>query len=236
MSRRAWAWGVPAAVLVLAALGFFYATSTPRYALYRLGVAMQRHDVAAAERYFDVERIADRAAEVIVADYLARQPEPTTTAEFDGRQLAASMAKRRVRPQVVTRVRLEIRRSVERAGVQADRPRAAGGSHRGPAGVRGLERRARRLGHLPRSQPGPGPLPDEPPGRPRLADQRVRPGMGAPPGAGGAGADPLGRAPRARPVTTFRSSRSPTSPSSDMIDSGMELHRGQRQRARARPP
>jgi hypothetical protein len=119
MSRRAWTWGVPAAVLVLAAVGCFYAMSTPRYALYRLGVAMQRHDVAAAERYFDVERIADRAAEVIVGDYLARQPEPTTTAESNGRQLAASMAKRRVRPQVVTRIRLEIRRSVERAGIQA---------------------------------------------------------------------------------------------------------------------
>jgi len=63
--------------------------------------------------------IADRAAEVIVADYLARQPEPTTAAESRGRQLVADMAKRRVRPQVVTRVRLEIRRSVERAGVQA---------------------------------------------------------------------------------------------------------------------
>jgi hypothetical protein len=118
MSRRAWAWGVPAAVLVLAALGWFYATSTPRYALYRLGVAMQRHDVASAERYFDVERIADRTTGVIVADYLARQPEPTTAAELFGRQIAGNMAKRRLRPQVVTRVRLEIRRSVERAGVQ----------------------------------------------------------------------------------------------------------------------
>ena len=107
---------MPAAVLVLAVLGLFYATSTPRHALYRLGVAMQRHDVETAERYFDVERIADRAAEVIVADYLARQPEPTTAAESHGRQLVASMAKRRVRPQLVTRVRLEIRRSVERAG------------------------------------------------------------------------------------------------------------------------
>jgi len=118
MSRRAWAWGVPAAVLVLAALGWFYATSTPRYALYRLGVAMQRHDVASAERYFDVERIADGATEVIVADYFARQPEPTTAAELFGRQIAGNMAKRRLRPQVVTRVRLEIRRSVERAGIQ----------------------------------------------------------------------------------------------------------------------
>jgi hypothetical protein len=119
MSRRAWRWGVPVAVVVLAVLGWLYATTTPRYALYRLGVAMQRHDVATAERYFDVERIADRATEVVVADYLARQPAPTTAAESHGRQLAASMAKRRVRPQVATRVRLEIRRSVERAGIQA---------------------------------------------------------------------------------------------------------------------
>ena len=119
MSRRAWAWGVPAAVLVLAALAGLYAASSPRYALYRLGVAMQRHDVAEAERYFDVERIADGATEVIVADYLARQPEPTSAAETAGRQLTAGMAKRRLRPQVMTRVRHEIRRSVERAGVQA---------------------------------------------------------------------------------------------------------------------
>jgi Protein of unknown function (DUF2939) len=119
MSRRAWIWGVPAAVLVLAALGGLYAASTPRYALYRLGVAMQRHDVAEAERYFDVERIADGATEVIVADYLARQPEPTSAAETAGRQLTAGMARRRLRPQVLTRVRLEIRRSVERAGIQA---------------------------------------------------------------------------------------------------------------------
>ena len=119
MRRRAWAWGVPAAVLVLAALAGLYAASTPRYALYRLGVAMQAHDVAAAERYFDVEQMADGATEVIVADYLARQPEPTSAAETAGRQLTASVAKRRLRPQVMTRVRLEIRRSVERAGVQA---------------------------------------------------------------------------------------------------------------------
>ena len=94
MSRRAWALGVPAAVLVLTALGFFYATSTPRYALYRLGVAMQRHDVATAERYFDVERIADRAAEVIVADYLARQPAPTTTARPEGSMLRERKARK----------------------------------------------------------------------------------------------------------------------------------------------
>jgi DUF2939 family protein len=119
MSRRAKTWGVPAALVVLSVLGWLYAASTPRYALYRLGVAMQGHDVAAAERYFDAERIADSATDVIVADYFARQPAPTGAAESLGRQIATNMAKRRVRPQVLTRVRAEIRHSVERADVQA---------------------------------------------------------------------------------------------------------------------
>lgn len=118
MSRRGWAWTGPAVLLGLAVLAGFYATATPRYALYRLGLAMQRHDVAAAERYFDVERIADTASDVIVTDHLSRQPAPATAAEANGRQLVASMAKRRVRPQVIARVRAEIRRSVERAGLQ----------------------------------------------------------------------------------------------------------------------
>lgn len=118
MSRRGWAWSAAVALLVLGTLGWLYAVSTPRYALYRLGLAMQRHDVAAAERYFDVEQIADTAAGVIVSDYLARQPAPTTPAESAGRQLALDLAKRRMRPEVTTRVRAEIRRSVERAGIQ----------------------------------------------------------------------------------------------------------------------
>lgn len=118
MVRRGWVWTVAAVLLVLAALGGFYATTTPRYALYQLSAAMQRHDVAEAERYFDVERIADTAADVIASDYLSRQPAPTTEAEANGRKLVVTLIKRRVRPQLIARVRTEIRRSVERAGVQ----------------------------------------------------------------------------------------------------------------------
>ena len=109
---------MPAILLVLVALVGVYATTTPRYALYRLSAAIQRHDVAEAERYFDVERIVDTAADVIARDYLSRQPPPTTEAEANGRQLIVSLVKRRVRPQLIARVRAEIRRSVERAGVQ----------------------------------------------------------------------------------------------------------------------
>lgn len=116
MSTRARAWGAAAGLLALLAAAAVYATTTPRYALYRLGEAVERHDVDAALRYFDVEHIADRATEVLVADYLARQPAPATLAEANGRQLIASLAKRRLRPQVATRVRDEVRRSVERAG------------------------------------------------------------------------------------------------------------------------
>src|SRR5215470_2729130 len=118
MSRRAWVWGVPAAVLLLAVLGGFTLASSPRYALYRLGAAVQRHDVAEAEGYFDVERIADTATAVIVGDFLSRQPAPTTVAEANGRELVANAAKRRIRPQVATRVRAEVRRAVERAGAE----------------------------------------------------------------------------------------------------------------------
>ena len=118
MSRRGWVLGVPAAGLLLAVACGVYATTTPRYALYQLSAAMQRHDLPEAERYFDVERIADTAADVIVSDYLSRQPAPTTEAEVNGRQLVARLVKRRVRPQLIARVRAEIRRSVERAGVQ----------------------------------------------------------------------------------------------------------------------
>ena len=45
---------------------------------------MQRRDVDDALRYFDVERIADHAADVLVTDYLARQPAPATPAEAKG--------------------------------------------------------------------------------------------------------------------------------------------------------
>ncbi|HMB86552.1 MAG TPA: DUF2939 domain-containing protein, partial [Methylomirabilota bacterium] len=101
MSTRGWAWGVPVVLLGVVALVSVYAVTTPRYALYRLGAAVQRHDVEDALRYFDVERIADRATDVLVADYLARQPAPATPAEANGRQLVASLAKRRLRPQVI---------------------------------------------------------------------------------------------------------------------------------------
>ena len=105
--------------LVLAALGAVYASTTPRYALYRLGAAMDRHDVAGAERYFDLERIADAATDVIVTDYLARQPAPASAAEARGRQVAAGIAKHGIRPAVLVRVRAEIRRSAERSGMQS---------------------------------------------------------------------------------------------------------------------
>src|SRR4026209_679692 len=97
------------------ALGGRYASTTPRHALYHLGAAMQQHDVAEAERYFDVDRIADTAADVIAADYLSRQPAPTTEAEANGRRLVVTLIKRRVRPQLIARVRAEPSARTERA-------------------------------------------------------------------------------------------------------------------------
>jgi hypothetical protein len=122
MPRRAWAWPVAVALVALTASGALYAISTPRYALYWLGAAIERRDAGAALAFFDVDAIADHATAVLAADYLARQPAPASVAEANGRELVVTVARRRLRPLVAARIRSEIERSVERPG--GDRPTA----------------------------------------------------------------------------------------------------------------
>jgi hypothetical protein len=116
MPRRAWAWPLAVALLALAAASALYAISTPRYALYWLGAAVERRDADAALAFFDVDAIADHATAVLAADYLARQPTPATAAEANGRELVVTLARRRLRPLVTARIRSEIERSVARSG------------------------------------------------------------------------------------------------------------------------
>jgi hypothetical protein len=112
---------VAAALVALVASAALYAISTPRYALYWLGAAIERRDAGAALAFFDVDAVAEHATAVLAADYLARQPAPATAAEANGRELVVTLARRRLRPLVAARIRSEIERSVERpAG--GDRP------------------------------------------------------------------------------------------------------------------
>src|SRR4026209_2553460 len=78
MARRGWGWSVPAVLLVLMALGGRYASTTPRYALYHLGAAKQRHDVAEAPRHFAVDRTPGPRRRVGL-------PEPAARARHRGR-------------------------------------------------------------------------------------------------------------------------------------------------------
>jgi hypothetical protein len=103
-------------LVALAASAALYAISTPRYALYWLGAAVERRDAGAALAFFDVDAIADHATAVLAADYLARQPTPATAAEANGRELVVTLARRRLRPLVAARIRSELERSVERPG------------------------------------------------------------------------------------------------------------------------
>ena len=116
MPRRAWVWPVAVTLVALIASASLYAISTPRYALYWLGTAIERHDANAALAFFDVDAIADNATAVLATDYLARQPAPATAAEANGRELVMTLARRRLRPLGAARIRSEIARSIERPG------------------------------------------------------------------------------------------------------------------------
>ncbi|HZP38597.1 MAG TPA: DUF2939 domain-containing protein [Methylomirabilota bacterium] len=116
MPGRAWAWLLPVVLVALVAGAALYAITTPRYALYWLGTAVERRDAEAALAFFDVDAIADHATAVLAADYLARQPAPASTAEASGRELLVTLARRRLRPLVAARIRAEIERSMGRAG------------------------------------------------------------------------------------------------------------------------
>jgi hypothetical protein len=109
---------IGAGALILLLWSWFDLTGQPQYSLYRLSSAIEAHDVAGAERYFDVEQISDAAARLVVADYLARQSGPTGPAQATGGQLGRSGAVEGMRPLVAVRVRAEIRRMVETAGPQ----------------------------------------------------------------------------------------------------------------------
>ncbi len=120
MPRRPWAWPVAVTLVALVASTALYTISTPRYALYWLGTAVERHDADAALAFFDVDAIADHATAVLAADYLSRQPAPASAAEANGRELVVTLARRRARPLVAARIRSEIERSITRSG--GDRP------------------------------------------------------------------------------------------------------------------
>lgn len=117
MSGRLLRWLLPAAAVLLAALvGWYYLMGTPQYSLYRLAAALHRHDPAGAERFVDVDRIAQAASETIAADYLEHEPRASQVLEALGQGSARATAARALRPLVAQRVRAEIGRMAQDGG------------------------------------------------------------------------------------------------------------------------
>jgi Protein of unknown function (DUF2939) len=116
-SRRL-VWVVSAGLLFLLLWGWFDLSGRPQYSLYRLGAAIQSRDVVAAQGYFDIEKIADSAAQLLVADYFDRQPQPANDLQVVSRQMARDLAVQQMRPLVAARVRAEIQKTVEAATPQ----------------------------------------------------------------------------------------------------------------------
>ena len=95
---------------------WFYVVGTPTYSLYRFASALQSRDVARALAYVDVDRVAEAAADILVADAFARQRPPRNVFEAMGQGIARSTAQQSVKFQAAARVRAEVQRMAEMAG------------------------------------------------------------------------------------------------------------------------
>jgi hypothetical protein len=120
--RRSWqprrlSWAVAAGILLIL-WSWFDLSGRPQYSLYRLGAAIQSRDVLAAQSYFDIDRIADSASQLLVADYFAHRPPPANEVQAVGQQGARDLAVERMRPLAAARVRAEIQKTVEAATPQ----------------------------------------------------------------------------------------------------------------------
>ena len=114
MSSRALRGLLAAATLVLAALlVWYYLMGTPQYSLSRFAGAIHAHDAASAERFVDVDRVAQAASELIVADYLRGNSKAAGAIEALGQGAARSVAGQVMKRLVVARVRGEIRKMAE---------------------------------------------------------------------------------------------------------------------------
>lgn len=106
-----------AATLVLAALlVWYYLMGTPQYSVYRLALAIGAHDVAAAERFVDVDRVAFAASDVIVGEYIRSDARAAHAFESVRPGAARSVVGQAMKPLVAARVRSEIRKMAESGG------------------------------------------------------------------------------------------------------------------------
>jgi len=129
VSGRSQRWLLPAAALLLSVLVvWYYLMGTPQYSLYRFAAALHSHDPGSAERFVDVDRIAQAASETIAADYLGHEPRAGQVLEALGRGSARATAARALKPLVAQRVRAEMGRMAREGG-------AAPGALALPAGL-----------------------------------------------------------------------------------------------------
>jgi len=105
-----------AALVLVGLLGWFYLMGAPQYSLYRFSLAIGAHDVAAAERFVDVDRIALAASDVIVSEYVRSDAKAAQAFEVPGKGAARSLVGQAMKPLVAARVRSEIRKMAETGG------------------------------------------------------------------------------------------------------------------------
>ena len=117
MSLRVLRGLLAAATLLLASLlVWYYLMGVPQYSLYRFAGAIHAHDAAEAERFVDVDRVAQAASEAILADLIRSDPKAAQAFEALGKGAARSLVGQAMKPLVAARVRSEIRKMAETGG------------------------------------------------------------------------------------------------------------------------
>jgi DUF2939 family protein len=117
VSQRALRGVLAAATLLLAALlVWYYLMGTPQYSVSRFASAIHAHDAAGAEAFVDVDRVAETASQVIVADYLHENAQAAKAIEALGQGTARGVASQAVKPLVASRLRGELREMADTGG------------------------------------------------------------------------------------------------------------------------
>ncbi len=74
---------------------WYYVSGTPQYTLYKLSKAIRAHDVEGAERYVDIDRVADDATQTIVTAGFSQQRSAEASSALE--RLGQSVAKGTIR-------------------------------------------------------------------------------------------------------------------------------------------
>lgn len=107
-----------AAVIVIALLGYWYWTKTPQYSLKQMQESVAKHDLAAFNKYVDVDSVTSRAIDQLLE---LKLNDPKDVQDDTTKNFAAGLIKL-LKPQLVAVAKDEIKTFVEKGTTETQTP------------------------------------------------------------------------------------------------------------------